>query len=189
MNTQEKYNLAGLVIAHAMKSGVQQVAVSIDESRSNEIEIRDQQIDKLLESNRNGLSISLYVDKKYSTHSTNRMNKDELFKFVDEAIAATRYLAEDEFRMLPDPALYYQGGGGDLNIIDPSLESVETGAKIELAKAALNEAFQKDERIISVSASYSDSLSNRVLVTSNGFKGDSARSSINLSAICCSEKR
>lgn len=182
MNTQEKYNLAGLVIAHALKSGAQQVAVSIDESRSNEIEIRDQQIDKLLESNRNSLAISLYVDKKYSSHSTNRMNKDELFKFVEEAISATRYLAEDEFRMLPDPALYYQGGGIDLNVIDPSLESVETGAKIDLAKATLNEAFQKDERIISVSASYSDSLSNRVLVTSNGFKGDSARSSINLSA-------
>ena len=182
MNTQEKYNLAGLVIARALKSGAQQVAVSIDESRSNEIEIRDQQIDKLSESNRNSMSVSLYVDKKYSSHSTNRMNKDELFKFVDEAIAATRYLAEDEFRMLPDPALYYPGGGSDLNIIDPSLESVETTAKIDLAKAALNEAFQKDERIISVSASYSDSLSNRVLVTSNGFKGDTARSSINLYA-------
>lgn len=182
MNTQEKYNLAGLVIAHALKSGAQQVSVSIDESRSNEIEIRDQQIDKLSESNRNSMSISLYVDKKYSSHSTNRMNKDELFNFVDEAIAATRYLAEDEFRMLPDPSLYYQGGGIDLNVIDPSLESVETGAKIDLAKAVLNEAFQKDERIISVSASYSDSLSNRVLVTSNGFKGDSARSGINLYA-------
>jgi PmbA protein len=182
MNTQEKYNLAELVIAHALKSGAQQVSVSIDESRSNEIEIRDKQIDKLSESNRNSMSINLYVDKKYSSHSTNRIKKDELMKFVDEAIAATRYLAEDEFRMLPDPSLFYKGGGIDINVLDPSIETVETTSKIDLARAVLDEAFNKDERIISVSSSYSDSLSNRVLLTSNGFKGDSARSSVNLYA-------
>ena len=79
MNTQEKYNLADMVIAHALKSGAQQVSVSIDESRNNNIEIRDQQIDNLTESNRNSLTINLYVDNKYSSHSTNRMKKDELF--------------------------------------------------------------------------------------------------------------
>jgi PmbA protein len=110
------------------------------------------------------------------------MKKDELLKFVDEAIAATRFLAEDEFRMLPDPALFYKGGGIDLNVLDSSIGSIETKTKIDLAKSVLDEAFNKDERIISVSSSYSDSLSNRVLVTSNGFKGDSARSNVALYA-------
>ena len=64
MNTQEKYNLADMVIAHALKSGAQQVSVSIDESRNNNIEIRDQQIDNLTESNRNSLTINLYVENK-----------------------------------------------------------------------------------------------------------------------------
>jgi PmbA protein len=182
MNTQEKYNLAEQVIAHALKSGAQQASVSIYESRSSEIEIRDQQIDKLSESNRNNMTINLYVDKKYSSHSTNRMKKDELMKFVDEGIAATRYLAEDEYRILPDPELYYKGGGSDLNVLDSSIESIETPVKIDLAKAVLNEAFKKDERIISVTSSYSDSMSNSVLVTSNGFKGDSARSNVDLYA-------
>ncbi|MCU0461348.1 MAG: TldD/PmbA family protein [Bacteroidales bacterium] len=182
MNTQEKYTLAEQVIAYALKSGAQQVSVSIDESRSNDIEIRDEQIDRLTESNRNSLTVSLYVDKKYSSNSTNRLKKDELFKFVDEAIAATRYLAEDEFRILPDPVLYYKGGGEDLNMLDSSIETIETKTKIDLAKAVLGEAFNKDERIISVSSFYSDSLSTRVLVTSNGFKGDSARSSLTLYA-------
>ncbi|MCX6333697.1 MAG: TldD/PmbA family protein [Bacteroidia bacterium] len=182
MNTQEKYNLAEQVIAHALKNGAQQASVSIYESRSSEIEIRDQQIDKLSESNRNNMTINLYVDKKYSSHSTNRMKKDELMKFVDEGIAATRYLAEDEYRMLPGPELYYKGGGSDLNVIDSSIASIETPVKIDLAKAVLNEAFKKDGRIISVTSSYSDSLSNSVLVTSNGFKGDSARSNVDLYA-------
>jgi PmbA protein len=182
MNTQEKYNLAEMVIAHALKNGAQQVSVSIDESRNNNIEIRDQQIDNLTESNRNSMTINLYVDKKFSSNSTNRMKKDELLKFVEEGIAATRFLAEDEFRVLPDPSLFYKGGGADLNVVDPSIGSIEPKTRIDLAKAVMDEAFNKDERIISVSSNYSDGMSNRVYVTSNGFKGDSARSSVTLSA-------
>ena len=102
MNTNEKYDLANQVIDHALKNGAEQVSVTIYENRSSNIEIRDQKIDSLKESNRSSLSISLYVDKKYSSHSTNRMKKEELFRFVDEAINATRFLAEDEFRSLPD---------------------------------------------------------------------------------------
>jgi PmbA protein len=76
MDINEKYNLADLVIQHALKSGAEQVSVNINENRSNIIEIRDQKIDSLKESNKNALSISLYVDKKYSSHTTNRMNKE-----------------------------------------------------------------------------------------------------------------
>jgi PmbA protein len=181
MNTNEKYDLANQVIEHALKSGAEQVSVTIYENRSNNIEIRDQKIDSLKESNRSGLSISLYVDKKYSAHSTNRMKKEELFRFVDEAIVTTRFLAEDEFRSLPDPELYYKGGGSDLNTFDPKLDSVDAKTKIDLANQALNEAYKKDDRIISVSSYYSDNISNAVMVASNGFKGDSGNTGVSLS--------
>lgn len=181
MNTNEKYDLANQVIEHALKNGAEQVSVTIYENRSNNIEIRDQKIDSLKESNRSGLSISLYVDKKYSAHSTNRMKKEELFRFVDEAIDTTRFLAEDEFRSLPDPELYYKGGGSDLNTFDPRLDSVDAKTKIDLANQALNEAYKKDDRIISVSSYYSDNISNAVMVASNGFKGDSGNTGVSLS--------
>ncbi|HPT22627.1 MAG TPA: metallopeptidase TldD-related protein, partial [Bacteroidales bacterium] len=182
MNKNEKYALADMVMNHALKNGAEQVSVSINNSRSSNIEIRDQKIDKLTESIRNSLTIRLFVDKKYSAHSTNRMKEKELFRFVDEALAATRFLAEDEFRSLPDPELYYKGGSADLNVMDPKLDSVEAKTKIDLAAQVMNEAFQKDDRIISVSSYYSDNISDRVFVTSNGFKGDSNGSNISLSA-------
>jgi PmbA protein len=180
MNTSEKYNLADLVVEHALKSGAEQVAVSIFENRSTNIEIRDQKIDSLKESNQNNLSISIYVDKKYSSHSTNRMKKEELFRFIDEAIAATRFLAEDEYRSLPNPDLYYKGEGQDLNIYDPRIDAIEAKTKIDLAMRVLNEAYKKDERIISVSSYYFDNISNSVKVTSNGFRGDSKGSNIGM---------
>ena len=133
MNTNEKYTLANLVVEHALKGGAEQVSVVIQDNRSTNIEIRDQKIDSLKESNQSGLNISLFVDKKYSSHSTNRLKKEELLKFVDEAITATRYLAEDEFRSLPDPELYYKGGGPDLNTFDSKLDAVDAKAKIDLA--------------------------------------------------------
>ena len=182
MNTNEKYALAEMVINHALKNGAQQVSVSIDESRSNDIEIRDQKIDSLKESNRNSLTISLYVDKKYSANSTNRLKEEDLLKFTGEAIAATKYLAEDEFRSLPEPGLYYKGGGTDPGLLDNTLGSVEARTKIDLANQVMNEAYGKDDRIISVSSYYFDSISSGLLVTSNGFKGDSARSDISLYA-------
>jgi len=182
MNINEKYTLANLVMEHAIKGGAQQVVVRIYERRSNNIELRDQIIDSLKESNQSGLSIDLYVDKKYSSHSTNRLKKEDLFKFVDEAIIATRYLAEDEFRQLPDPELYYKGSGQDLAMFDPSLDKVDAKTKIDLAMQVLNEAFKKDERIISVTSNYNDSIANDVMVASNGFKGDSKSTSVTLVA-------
>jgi PmbA protein len=180
MNTKEKYTLANQLIEHILKNGAQQASVSIDESRDNNIEIRDQKIDRLTESNSNSLTIRLYVDNKYSAHTTNRLKKDDLFRFADEAVAATRFLAEDKFRSLPVPELYYKGGEKDLLTFDSALDSIDTKTKIDLANEVLNEAYKKDDRIISVSSYYSDSQSNRVLVTSNGFKANSARSNLSL---------
>ena len=182
MNTNEKYTLAGLVMDHALKSGAEQVSVSFNDSRNSDIDIRDQKIDKLQESVRNSLTIELFVEKKYSAHSTSRLKKEELFHFVEEAIAATRFLGEDEFRTLPEPELYYKGVGNDLKVLDSQLDAVDAKTKIDLATQVHDEAFKKDERIISVTATYSDSISTRVLVTSNGFKGDSSTSNISLSA-------
>jgi hypothetical protein len=67
---------------------------------------------------------------------TNRLNnKQELAKFIKEAIVGTRYLAEDEFRILPNPELYYKGGGPDLETLDKNFESVDPQQKVKDAFA------------------------------------------------------
>ena len=77
---------------------------------------------------------------------------------------------------MPEPELYYKGGGQDLNTLDKSFDIHDPQGKIELAFQAEREVFGKDERIISVTASYYDGLSERVMVASNGFEGDTANS-------------
>jgi len=182
MTKEEKYSLARWAMEHAIKNGAQQASVIISDSRSSSIEVREQKIDKLEQSNQHGLTIRLFVDKKYSSHSTNRLNKPELEGFIEEAIAATKYLSEDEFRTLPAPELYYEGGGPDLQTVDNDYDNVDPQAKIDAAFATENEAFGKDERIISVTASYNDGINERVMVTSNGFEGDTSNSYFQLVA-------
>ncbi|MCP4311218.1 MAG: TldD/PmbA family protein [Bacteroidetes bacterium] len=168
---------------HAIQNGAQQARVILYNNNSSQIEVRDEKIDKLQESNRIGMQINLYVDKKYSSISTSRItNKEELGKIIEEAIVGTRYLAEDEFRTLPDPGLYYKGDGPDLKSVDPKFNSVDPQQKIESAFALEKEVLGTDERIISVSTSYNDGMSGSVMVASNGFEGDSENSYYSLSA-------
>jgi len=176
MTKEEKYTLAKWAMNHALENGAQEVSVSIANSKSSSVEVREQKIDKLEQAIQSNLSIRLYVDGRYSAHSTSRLKKEDLAHFIEEAIAGTRFLAEDEFRTLPNPKLYYKGGGKDLQSLDPDFETVQPQQKIDLAMEAEKEAVGKDERIISVSSSYYDSMNERVMVTSNGFEGDTANS-------------
>ncbi len=172
MTKQEKYNLAQWSIDFALENGADEVSVVIANSSGSSIEVRNQKIDKLEQSIERGLTIRLYVKKRYSSASTNRMNKEELKSFIIQAIENAQYLAEDEYRKLPDPSLYYTGGGHDLKVYDAKIETIEPEEKIRIVKAIEEEVLGTDERIISVSASYWDGYSERVMMTSNGFKGD-----------------
>ena len=183
MTKDEKYNIARWAMEHALKNGAQQARVSIYNNNSSQIEVREEKIDQLQESNRSGMQINLYVDKKYSSISTNRIsNKEELGKFIEEAIKGTRFLAEDEFRTLPDPEMYYKGGGPDLKTVDPDFRSIDPQAKVADAFSLEKEVLGSDDRIISVTASYRDGMSGSVMVASNGFEGDSENTYYSLNA-------
>ncbi|WP_346861404.1 TldD/PmbA family protein [uncultured Draconibacterium sp.] len=176
MTKEEKYTLAKWAMNHALENGAQQVSVSIANSESSSVEVREQKIDKLEQAIQSGLSIRLFVDGKYSAHSTSRLKKEELARFIEEAIEGTKFLSEDEFRTLPEPELYYKGDGENLDLLDENFSSIDPKEKIDLAFAAEKEVLDKDDRLISVSCSYYDGLNERVMVTSNGFEGDTANS-------------
>ncbi len=183
MTKDEKYSIAKWAMEHALNSGAQQARVSISNNNSSQIEVRDEKIDKLEEANRNSMRINLYVDNKFSRIATNRLNnKEELGRFIEEAIAGTRYLSEDEFRTLPQPELYYKGGGADLKTVDHGFASVDPQQKISHAFAIEKEVLGKDKRVISVTATYNDEMSGSVMVASNGFEGDRENSYYSLRA-------
>lgn len=183
MTKEEKYNIAKWAMEHALKNGANDASVSITNSNASRVEVREEKIDKLEEANRSSMSIRLYVNNKYSSIATNRLsNKKELGKFIEEAIAGTKYLAEDKFRSLPDSNLYFKGEEIDLKISDKDFRSLDPKQKIDKAFLVEKQVFGTNDKILSVSSSYRDSLYETVMVNSKGFQGDTQNSYFSLYA-------
>lgn len=158
---------------YALKNGCQAAKLVLYSNSNASFELRDAKIDKLQQASESGLSISLYVDGKYGSYSTNRLDKKELESFIRNGIDSTRYLAEDEARVLPDSSRYYKGGKPDLQQFDDKFYNLNPDDKVDIARAAAEEVLGKDERIISVGSSYSDGEGASYRLTSNGFEGES----------------
>ncbi len=182
MISQEYKELAQWAVNYALHKGCSAARVSVYSGTSNSFEYRDTQLDKLEQSSENGMSIQVFVDGRFASYSTNRLNKKELEKFIANGIEATRFLAKDEFRQLPNPSRYYKGDGQGLDLFDSRFEKVSVDEKIALLKHSTAEVYGSDPRLISVTAAYGDGISSSYLIASNGFEGETDTTYFNLSA-------
>ena len=182
MITKEYKNLAQWALKYALDKGCSDARISVNSGIDNSFEYRDTQLDRLEQSSENGMVIQLYVDGRYASFSTNRLDKKELEKFISNGIETTRFLAVDEFRKLADSSRLYKGDGKGLDIFDSAIENISVDDKIALMKNNVNEVYNTDERIISVSSGYSDGTSNSYIVASNGFEGESETTYFSLTA-------
>jgi len=181
MISQTNKQLAHRALDFALKNGCREVRISLYNGSNSSFEIRDMKIDRLQQASENALSIHLFVDGRYGSFSTNRLEKKELEKFILNGIDSTRYLAEDPARALPDASLYYKGDGADLQLYDRKIETVEPDDKVAIAMHICDEIMGKDERLVASESSYSDGDNFRYMITSNGFEGESANSNFSVS--------
>ena len=182
MISDSNKKLAQWAMDYALQNGCQQAKVDLSSGSNSSFELRDAKMDRLQQASENQLTLSVYVDGRYGMYSTNRLDKKELESFIKNGIDATRYLAKDEARTLPDASRYYQGGKPDLQLTDAKLSSLNPDDKVLLAKTVAEEVLGKNERIISVDSSYSDGESSSYKLASNGFEGESNRTWFSLSA-------
>jgi len=173
----DKYKkLAGWAMTFSLNQGCQAAKVTLYSGSDTEFEIRDKQLDKLQQSSENQMILNLYVDGRYGSFSTNRMEKHELSKFITNAVESVRFLAPDTNRQLPNPERFYKGGKPDLELYDLKINELQPDEKLQLAYDAANEILGTDERILSIQSSYSDGESFSYMITSNGFEGESSLS-------------
>lgn len=180
MITNESKELARRAMEKALQLGCEGARVGVYNGLSNTVEVRDGKIDRLYRAAETNLVLQLFIEGRYGSYSTNRLDWREVEKLIGEGVVATRYLAEDRARTLPDPARYYKGEGADLQLIDPAFDRVLPEEKVELAMQTCGEMMGKDARILSANASYNDEKDFKYLVASNGFEGEDADSSFSL---------
>ncbi len=176
MNNKQRIELATWAGNLAIKKGANQAAVSISRSRSVEVEVRQQRVETIKESTDNNLLLQIYRDQRFSSHSTNNLQKQQLERFISEAVEATKYLAPDDFRSLPDPSLYPTDLSIDLGLVDPNYGSITPEQRVE--RAMETELLAREVRgkaeVLSASGRFNDSHSESVRVHTNGFAGESA---------------
>lgn len=172
MTNKERIELAEWAMNYTIKCGANESVVSVSNSRDIQIDHRDKKIETLKESTQNSLNLQVYTNHRFSSHSTNDLRKDDLKKFIEEAVASTKYLTEDEFRTLPDPKFYPKETHTDLKLIDKSYSGIDSSERVKLAAEIEKEAMAVSDQIISATAGYYDSFYETVRVHSNGFKGE-----------------
>lgn len=164
--------LAQRSVEHLRKKGAE-AAVVVGRGRSVELEIREKKVERLQESTSASMGVAVYADGRYSGHSTNDLRWEAVAPFLDEALAMTKVLEKDEFRRLPDPALYANRPTLDLGMADPGYWKVETSTRKQIARdvetAALDAA--GSDVLQSVTSFFGDGWGETIRVTSNGFSG------------------
>ncbi|MDR2383214.1 MAG: TldD/PmbA family protein [Prevotellaceae bacterium] len=176
MIAAEYKSLAKEAMQFALDNGANKARVSISSGSNSSFEYRNKNLDKLQQASENRMEIELFVDERYGSYSTNRIEKASLFKFISSAIESTRYLDKDPMRTLPDPARYYKGAMFTLDTYDKKFDEANVETKLALARNMVDEIYGIDSKIISITAEYSDGDNFVYMISSNGFEGETAHS-------------
>ena len=168
---KDMLELCAWVIDQAKKAGAKECRARVSRSRSVDIGYRERKPETIKDATNQSLAVDLYVDGKYSSQSTADLRKVSLSDFLTSAVAATRLIAKDEYRMLPDPK-YYQGRANiDLKLADGDYEKWTPEQRHQVAKAAENACLEAGgDAVISAEARSSDSFSEQAAVSSNGLE-------------------
>ena len=157
----------------ALDLGADEVKVSFARSRGVGVEWRDGQIERLQDQTEQGLSISLFVDGRFSSHSTCDLRPSAVEHFLQEAISLTRFLEPDPHRSLPNPEKYEGRADIDLELYDPSYTAVQSEDRRSEVQALEEEAREKGSHlpVVSIKSSVGDTYIQSARVHSNGFEG------------------
>jgi len=154
----------------AKSGGAEDVWATASESRDVEFEYRDGALEKVKDTTSKGLAIKVYADSRYSSHQTTDLHPERLGRFVQEAVAITRALEPDEFRMITPDDLFANRPTVDLDLVDRQVATLDRDQRMQWCQA-LDEAAHAHDRVISATAGVYDGKQRSASASSNGFAG------------------
>jgi PmbA protein len=177
--TDSEIRLAEKCLSKALEYGAYKARVSAAKSVSDEFKTLNGELDSVTHCLDRGLSLNVFVDGRYGTFTTNRLDETQMDDFVRKAIQTTRLLEEDRCNDLPDPARTAKDAitGNELELCDDSYGEMtsERRRKIALESAVFNE--YKDRSLISEEGEYSDSASDRLILDTQGLRARQSETS------------
>lgn len=179
MITTEEKNIAKHCISHALSCGADGVRVYLNKCISDSYTILNGELDKVTHSADRSIYLYLFVNGRYGTFSTNRLEEKELEDFVGKAIVMVRMLGEDACRQLPSPERTARDAvtGLELGLYDASHESMDAdmmlanAMKLSIYDRLISGNEAKGYSLISEECEYSRTADDSYTVDSQGFEG------------------
>ncbi len=119
----------------ALEAGASKARASLSKNTMNIVATLDGEVDKITACLDRSITVNLFVDGRYGTFSTNKLDADSLRSFIVRAVETTRMLAPDPCRDLPEPSRTAKDAvdGSELGICDPAWRSITPEQRIAFA--------------------------------------------------------
>ena len=138
MMTDKELEFVREALRMAQRAGAQHARATLSLSEEDLVATLDGEVDRVTHCADRSLSLALFVDGRFGSYSTNKLDPAALEAFIAKAVAATRMVAEDPCRTLPDPARCCRDAltGNELGLVDPARESLTPAERREMALKA-----------------------------------------------------
>ena len=165
------------------KLGATDVTVVIMNSISETVNFRNKKLDESERSDSLAASLTTYIGKKKSSISSSNLSEDNLNQLIERCIDTTKITPEDELNSLPDKDLLAKDIK-DLNLYDD--KHIGNDKKIDYLKEVEESAFV-NKKIINTETDFSETKSNFILASSDGFLNGYKTSSFSASCVAVSK--
>ena len=162
---------AAQAVELAQNSGAQDAWSTVSQSRDVQFQYRDGSLEKVKDTTSKSLSIRVYAQGRYSSHSTTDLNPDRLQSFIKEAVAITGALEPDEYRRITPQNLFAGRPEVDLELVDGNVPSLDRDTRIAWCRT-LDDAVHSHDRVISATTGVYDGIRHSASASSNGFLGE-----------------
>ena len=167
--TPEEIALARHCLAYAGEQGAQQVRITLSKTLMNLIGVLNGEVDKTAHALDRSLQLQLFVDGRFGTFSSNRLEQEGLEAFIREAIGTVRMLEPDSCRNLPAPQRLAKDAsdGRELDLYDDAVEGLSAQQRREMALQSCFWGHGRDG-LIAEEGEYSDSVFDSITLDSQG---------------------
>ena len=173
--TGEEMAVARHALEHALRCGAQQCRITLSKSLLDLYGTLDGELDKVSHCLDRAMSVALFVDGRYGSFSTNRIDTEHVEAFVCKAADTVRMLAADPFRRLPAQERVCRDAptGTELGLCDKeglASMSPEKRLGMVLDASCFGKIAEDGFRLLSEEGEYSDSVADIYMIDSDGLE-------------------
>lgn len=173
MLEKEEKDLTVECVQMALDAGARKARASLNRSNMSIVATLDGEVDRISACLDRSISLNLFVDGRYGTFSTNKLDRESLRGFIARATRTVRMLAEDPDRDLPDKGRTATDAvsGLELGIYDDAIHGISPGRRIGMAlRNCCSRKRGKGWKLVSEEGEWSDSESYNFIADSDGLR-------------------